>query len=98
MQTGGRFNRFRDELTLRYQMGSTRPLIIKCITNAMLLILSFSISLVVAESAARTFFPQDDPSGQVRFIRSPDGTKIGPPGAVLRQFKNIGDYDVEVRF
>src|SRR5262249_7665883 len=27
-----------------------------------------------------------------------DGTPIGPRGAVLRQTKNTGDYDVEVRF
>src|SRR5262249_1716234 len=29
--------------------------------------------------------------------RLPDGTQIGPPRAVLRQVKNTGDYDVEVR-
>jgi hypothetical protein len=55
------------------------------------------ISVVLLEIAIRIFLPFFDPSGQVAFVRLGDVT-VGPPGAALRQSKDTGDYDVEVRF
>src|SRR5438105_11497873 len=98
MPTYGRLNPHQGEATLPMTRVSMRLLIINCSTNAVLLLSSSMIGLVGLELAARIFFPEYDPSGQVRFVRGHDGTRIGQPGAVLRQFKNTGDYDVEVRF
>jgi hypothetical protein len=56
------------------------------------------VALVLLEFVVRVFFPIFDPSGYVEFGHLPDGTPIGPFGRVLRQVKNTGDYDVEVRF
>jgi acetyltransferase AlgX (SGNH hydrolase-like protein) len=66
--------------------------------NALLVIISVTLSLVLVEFLVRVLFPIYDPSGYVKFSRLPDGTPIGPPGAVFRQIKNTRDYDVEVRF
>jgi hypothetical protein len=56
------------------------------------------VGLVLVEIVARVVAPAYDPSGHVTFTLLPDGTPIGPPGAVRRQVKNTGDYDVQVRF
>src|SRR5260370_12426412 len=66
--------------------------------NTIVVVIATVFSLVSIEIAIRFFFPFYDPSGQVRFISLDDGTVIGLPGAVLRQSKDTGDYDVEVRF
>src|SRR5262249_13214572 len=66
--------------------------------NTIVLVIATVFSLASIEIALRVFFPFYDPSGQVRFVSLDDGTVIGPPGAVLRQSKDTGDYDVEVRF
>jgi hypothetical protein len=66
--------------------------------NSVLAILSTILSLVLLEFLARALFPMYDPSGQVKFEQLPDGTTIGPRGAVFRQTKNTGDFDVEIRF
>jgi hypothetical protein len=66
--------------------------------NTLLAIFSAILSLVLLELSIRAFFPIYDPSGHVKFIQLVDGTVLGPRGAVLRQTKNTGDYDVEVRF
>jgi hypothetical protein len=66
--------------------------------NAILVISSVALSLLLFELLVRLIFPVYDPSGYLTIERLPDGTEIGPPGAVLRQVKNTGDYDVEVRF
>jgi hypothetical protein len=66
--------------------------------NALLAILSIILSFVLLEFLVRTFFPIYDPSGHVKFVQLADGTLLGPWGAVFRQTKNTGDYDVEVRF
>lgn len=68
------------------------------LTNCLLIILSASLSLLVAEYSVRALLPAYDPSGQLALSRLPDGTPIGPPGAVVRHRKNTGDYDVEVSF
>src|SRR5262245_32572810 len=75
------------------QLGAAR-----LVGNLTLAILSIVLSLVLLEVLVRASFPMYDPSGQVKFDRLPDGTPIGPPGAVFRQTKNSGDYDVEIRF
>jgi hypothetical protein len=66
--------------------------------NAILVLLSLALSLLLLEILVRLLFPIYDPSGHVTFRRLPDGTQIGPRGVVLRQVKNTGDYDVEIRF
>jgi hypothetical protein len=65
--------------------------------NTSVLVIAIVISLILTETGIRVFFPSYDPSGQIGFVRLGDA-QIGPPGAVLRQSKNTGDYDVEVRF
>src|SRR5262245_8364736 len=66
--------------------------------NTILAVSSVALSLLLFEFLVRLVFPIYDPSCHVTFDRLPDGTPIGPRGAVLRQAKNTGDYDVEVRF
>lgn len=66
--------------------------------NVILSLLSVVFSIFLCEFLVRAVFPIYDPSGYVTFDRLPDGTPIGPRGAVLRQVKDTGDYDVEVRF
>jgi SGNH hydrolase-like domain, acetyltransferase AlgX len=66
--------------------------------NALLAILSIISSVVLLEFLVRAFFPIYDPSGHVKFVQLADGTVLGSPGAVFRQIKNTGDYDVEVPF
>jgi hypothetical protein len=56
------------------------------------------VGLMIVEFAARVIAPAYDPTGHVAFTLLPDGTPIGPPGAVRRLVKNTGDYDVQVRF
>ena len=68
------------------------------IANSTLVILSVILSFALLEFLVRALFPMYDPSGQVKFDRLRDGTPIGPLGAVFRQTKNTGDYDVEIRF
>src|SRR5262249_533370 len=75
------------------QLGAAR-----LVGNLTLAILSIVLSLVLLEVLVRESFPKYDPSGQVKFNQLPDGTPIGPRGAVFRQTKNTGDYDVEIRF
>jgi hypothetical protein len=56
------------------------------------------VGLMIVEFIARVIAPAYDPTGHVAFTLLPDGTPIGPPGAVRRLVKNTGDYDVQVRF
>jgi len=66
--------------------------------NTALLVTTIVFCLVLIEIGIRIFFPSYDPSGQVQLFGLSDGTVVGRPGAVLRQSKNTGDYDVHVRF
>ena len=70
----------------------------RSVANATLTSISIVVALVLLEFVVRVFFPIFDPSGYIEFGHLPDGTPIGPFGRVLRQVKNTGDYDVEVRF
>jgi hypothetical protein len=56
------------------------------------------VGLLIVELVTRVVAPAYDPSGHVAFMLLPDGTPIGPPGAVSRLVKNTGDYDVQVKF
>lgn len=75
-----------------------RKLLKSCLQNILLVALSLSIGLLGAEFAVRLLFPHYDLSGQVKFAELSDGTTMGEPGKVARQFKNTGDYDVTIRF
>ena len=75
-----------------------RSQIINVSGNLALLVLAILIGLFASELAIRVFLPQYNPSGHIRFVRLPDGTPIGPRSVALRQIKNTGDYDIEVRF
>src|ERR1700747_2541528 len=70
----------------------------RLVANSLLFAFSIIFSVILLEFLVRAFFPIYDPSGYVKFYQLPDGTVIGPRRAILRQAKNTGDYDVEVRF
>lgn len=59
---------------------------------------SSALALVVAEVAVRLFLPQYDPRGGLSIEVTPEGLPLGPKNAVVRQRKNTGDYDVQLRF
>jgi len=65
-----------------------------------LLVLCFYslIAVVVLELGLRWLAPHLDPSGTVKFHVTDDGVPLGPENVTLRQFKNTGDYDVEMDF
>jgi len=65
-----------------------------------LLVLSFSslIALFVLEFGLRWLAPHLDPSGSVTFHVTEDRVPLGLANTTVRQFKNTGDYDVEVAF
>jgi hypothetical protein len=56
------------------------------------------VGLLIIEGVARLAVPAYNPSGRVAFTVLPDGTPIGPSGAVRRLVKSTGDYNVEVKF
>ncbi|HTR85033.1 MAG TPA: hypothetical protein VMI56_11180 [Reyranella sp.] len=61
------------------------------------LLLSTTVALALAEAATRLFFPAFDPSGQFDFDHEVGPLMLARPGTVTRQVKNTGDYDVEIR-
>jgi hypothetical protein len=66
--------------------------------NFLVLIVASLIALVALEFGLRWFAPHLDPSGTVRFHVTEDRVPLGLANATVRQFKNTGDYDVEVAF
>lgn len=67
--------------------------------RVILVTLATAAALGAAELGVRAAFPALDPSGQVSFAPwVAGGPPLGRPGAVLRQTKNTGDYDVRVAF
>jgi hypothetical protein len=50
------------------------------------------------EVGIRVLIPQFDPSGSLEFHYSEDQVPLGPPDTTARQYKNTGDFDVEVAF
>jgi len=55
--------------------------------------------VLVGEWAVRITLPMFSPSSQIRFVRGlTDKPTLGPVNTVLRQTKNTGEFDVEIRF
>jgi hypothetical protein len=76
-----------------------RPSIVKRIAiNMLVLCFSCLVAVLVLEFGLRWFAPRLDPSGTVKFHVTEDGVPIGPTNVTVRQFKNTGDYDVEMDF
>lgn len=59
---------------------------------------SIICGVVMLEGLVRVFLPQYNPSGTVEFRYNADGTPLGEPNAIRRQWKSTGDFDVTVRF
>jgi hypothetical protein len=59
--------------------------------------ISICLALGVAEGLTRLFFPAFDPSGQYAFDYRVGDLRLATPGAIARQKKNTGDFDVTVR-
>ena len=67
-------------------------------TNLAVLALGTALALASFEGAVRLVFPTFDRSGQFDFTYTVAGNLVlGQPGAVARQQKNTGDFDVIVR-
>lgn len=62
------------------------------------LVISSALVLLASEVAIRFFLPQYDPRGGLFIEVTPEGLPLGPKNAVVRQKKNTGDYDVQLRF
>jgi hypothetical protein len=58
---------------------------------------SICLGLGAAEGLTRLFFPAFDPSGQFDFDYEVGSLRLATPGAIARQKKNTGDFDVSVR-
>lgn len=69
----------------------------RLLSVAVLLVAS-ALALFAAEVAVRFFLPQYDPRGGLSIEVAPEGLPLGPKNAVVRQRKNTGDYDVQLRF
>lgn len=59
-------------------------------------VVAICVGLGLAEGLTRLFLPAFDPSGRFEFDYPRGPLMLGQPGAVLRQVKNTGDYDVSV--
>ena len=53
--------------------------------------------LFIVEVSLKTFYPLFDPTGKLTYSRNQDGVLLAQKNWVGRQWKNTGDYDVEVR-
>ena len=62
-----------------------------------LLAVSSLVSLLILEVGIRVLMPTYDPAGKVEVHRNADGVPLYRPNFVGRQWKNTGDYDVEIR-
>ena len=59
-------------------------------------VVAICVGLGLAEGLTRLFLPAFDPSGRFEFDYPRGPLMLGQPGAVSRQVKNTGDYDVAV--
>jgi len=66
--------------------------------NLAVLLGSSLVALIALEFGLRWLAPRLDPSGSVRFHLTEDRVPLGDANATVRQFKNTGDYDVEIAF
>jgi hypothetical protein len=65
--------------------------------SVVVLLISISVSLFAGELAVRLILPEYNPSGMVQYKVLSDGTPvISKSNAVLRQWKEAGDYDVSI--
>ena len=75
----------------------TRP--VRFLISALVVIAVSAATLLVLEFAVRWAIPAFDPSGHVRIVKGSGETpNLGKPNTRLRQIKNTGDFNVEVRF
>lgn len=65
--------------------------------NLGLLLLSAFVCLILLELTLRIFYPIYDPAGKLTYSINKDGVPLAPKNWVGRQWKNTGDYNVEVR-
>jgi len=67
--------------------------------TTVLIVLSVSISVLIAEFGTRILFPALVPSSQISFVAGKgDDPALGPRSTSLRQVKNTGDFDVTINF
>ncbi len=74
------------------------PVLKRIAVNLSVLLASCLVALVALELGLRWLAPRLDPSGSVAFHVTEDRVPLGEANATLRQFKNTGDYDVEIAF
>ncbi|MBI5162508.1 MAG: hypothetical protein HY985_01250 [Magnetospirillum sp.] len=68
-------------------------------SSTLIVLVVTALTLLAGEFAIRWLMPQLDPSGQLEFVGVDGGRFLtGRPGAVQRQVKNTGDFDVTIRF
>ncbi len=66
-------------------------------TRIALLATSSIASIVLLEVLIRILMPVYHPSGHVAFTMQDFGAPLAEPNFVGRQWKNTGDYDVEIK-
>lgn len=70
----------------------------RLIANLLALGITSAVSVVALELGVRWLIPRFDPAGTIEFRFDEHDVPLGPTSSVRRQFKNTGDYDVEVAF
>lgn len=73
-----------------------KALFVRLLRNFSIAFVICLASLLLLEFLIRVALPVYNPSGRIVFT-SKDGVPLAEPGFVGRQWKNTGDYDVEVR-
>jgi hypothetical protein len=91
-------NRIGRQFGTRAKVGGQFSVLKRIFINLLVLIIACLASLFALEFGLRWFAPHLDPSGTVRFQVTEDRVPLGFANATVRQFKNTGDYDVEVAF
>ena len=75
----------------------TEPSLARRTIMATLMVLAATVvALAPLEGLTRLFFPAFDPSGRFEFRHRVGALRLGQPGALQRQIKNTGDYDVAI--
>ena len=68
----------------------------KLFANLLVLTITITLCIVALEWGVRIILPAYDPSGHIKFTRSPNGVTLARDRGALRQIKNTGDYNVIV--
>lgn len=66
--------------------------------RAAALLISFVLSLLLAELAVRLLLPQYAPAPSLEFVRGERDLALGTPGLEVVHWENWGDFEVTVRF